>query len=71
MGFTHHAQPRIWRARFSLVVWVVTFDLSGVKGLISNYATAIVALRIILPLQPCCFVKVRLYTGGGGFYHSA
>jgi hypothetical protein len=63
VGVFPHVQPRTWRARVSLFVWVITFDVSGVEGLISRYASASVALGIIRPLQPCCFVTARIYSG--------
>ena len=33
--------------RVSLLVWVITFDLSGMGDLISSYDTASIALRVI------------------------
>jgi hypothetical protein len=39
--------PATWRTRVSLFVWVITFDLSGMAGPTSSYATASIALRII------------------------
>jgi hypothetical protein len=39
--------PATWRTRISLFVWVTTFDLSGMEGTTSSYATASVVLRII------------------------
>jgi hypothetical protein len=41
-----HAQPPIWRTRVSLLVWAITFDLSGKGDPTSSYATAGIALRI-------------------------
>jgi hypothetical protein len=40
-------QSPTWRTRVSLFVWVITFDLSGMGGPASSYATAGIALRII------------------------
>ena len=40
------AQPPTWRARVSLFVWLLPFDLSGLGGLTSSYATAGIALRV-------------------------
>jgi hypothetical protein len=41
------AQPPTWRARVSLLVWVIPFDLSGMGAPTSSYATAGIALRVI------------------------
>jgi hypothetical protein len=40
-------QPPTWRTRVSLFVWVITFNMSGMGGPASSYATAGIALRII------------------------
>jgi hypothetical protein len=39
------AQLPTWRARVSLLVWIIPFDLSGMGGSTSSYATAGIALR--------------------------
>ena len=39
-GVEPHARPATWRARVSLLVWVITFDLSGKGDPASSYATA-------------------------------
>jgi hypothetical protein len=39
--------PTTWRARVSLFVWIITFDLSGMGDATSSYTTAAIALRII------------------------
>jgi hypothetical protein len=39
--------PPTRRAKVSLFVWIITFDLSGMGDPTSNYATASIALRII------------------------
>ena len=39
--------PLLRRTGVSLLVWVITFDLSGMGGPTSSYATAGIALRII------------------------
>ena len=46
-GCQPHAQFPTWRTRVSLLVWVITFDLSGKGDPTSSYATAGIALRII------------------------
>jgi hypothetical protein len=40
------AQPPTWRARVSLFVWLLPFDLSGLGDSTSSYATAGIALRV-------------------------
>jgi hypothetical protein len=58
VGFNPHAQPRTWRARVSLFVWVITLDLFGLEGLTISYVNASVAVGIIGPRQPYCFFEV-------------
>jgi hypothetical protein len=48
----------------SLFVWIITFDLSGMGGPTSSYATAGIALRIISPLKPSHYFKVETPSGG-------
>jgi hypothetical protein len=45
------AQPPTWRTRVPLLVWVMTFDLSGKGDPASSYPTAGIALRITWPLD--------------------
>jgi hypothetical protein len=59
-----HAQPPTWRARVSLFVWIITFDLSGMGDPTSSYATAGIALRIIWPRKLHHYVKAGIPTGG-------
>ena len=59
-----HAQPPTWRTRVSLLVWVITFDLSGMWCHTSSVTTASIALRIIWPLKPHHYVKVGITFGG-------
>jgi hypothetical protein len=40
-------QPPTWKTRGPLLVWIITFDLSGKGDPASSYATAGIALRII------------------------
>jgi hypothetical protein len=47
LGRQPHAEPPTWRARVSLFVWIVTFDLSSMRDPTSSYATAGIAVRII------------------------
>jgi hypothetical protein len=69
-GRQPHAQLPIWRARVSLFVWIITFDLSGMGGPTSSYATAGIALRIMLPRKPHHYVKVGVPTGSSSFLQS-
>ena len=39
--------PLLWSTGVSLLVWVITFELSGMGGLTSSYTAAGIALRII------------------------
>jgi hypothetical protein len=55
------AQPPTWRARVSLLVWVISFDLSGMGGPTSSYATAGVALRVIWPRKPHVLTSAILF----------
>ena len=64
VGSYPHAQPPSWRARMSLFVWVITFDLSGLRDPASSYVTASLALRIIWPHEPHHYVKVGTPSGG-------
>jgi hypothetical protein len=42
------AQPPTWRTRVSLLVWIIPFNLSGMDGPTSSYATAGIALRVTI-----------------------
>jgi hypothetical protein len=63
-GRQSHSQPPTWRARVSLFVWIITFDLAGMGDPTSSYATAGIALRIIRPRKPHHYVKLWISTGG-------
>jgi len=39
-------QPPTWRTRVSLLVWVITLDVSGMGGPTTSYATASIGLWI-------------------------
>jgi hypothetical protein len=56
-GSQTHAQPPIW---VSLLVWVITFDMSGMGGPTSSYTTAGTALRVIWPCKPYHYIKVGI-----------
>jgi hypothetical protein len=43
LGCETRAQPPVWRARESLFVWNIAFDLSGEGDSTSSYATASIA----------------------------
>jgi len=58
------------RTGVSLLVWAITFDLSGKGDPTSSYATAGVALRIIWPLKPSHYFKVETPSGGQLGYHT-
>jgi hypothetical protein len=60
-------QPPTWRTRVSLFVWVITFDLSSMEGPASSYATAGIALRIILLRKPHHYVKLEIPSVGMKF----
>jgi hypothetical protein len=57
------AQPPTWKTRVSLLVWIIPFDLSGMGGTTSSYATAGIALRVIWPHKPHHYVKVKTPSG--------
>jgi hypothetical protein len=65
-GCQPHAQPATWRTRASLFWGVITFDLSGMGGPSSSYATATIALGISWPHKPHHYVKVGGPSGGHG-----
>jgi hypothetical protein len=46
-GHQPHAKPPTWKAKVSLFVWLIIFDLSGMGDPTSSYTTAGIALRII------------------------
>ena len=58
-----HAQSPTWRARMSLV-WVITFDPSGMVGPASRNATTGITPGIIWPQKPHNYVIVGLPLGG-------
>jgi hypothetical protein len=41
-----------WKTGVSLLVWVITCDLSDIEGPTNSYATASTAIRIILSSSP-------------------
>jgi hypothetical protein len=67
-GCQPHAQPPTWRTRVSLLVWAITFDLSGKGNPTSRYATAGTAFRIIWPRKPRHYVKVETPSGWTSAY---
>jgi hypothetical protein len=46
VGLLAPRETRTWRTRVSLFVWIINFDLSGMGGPISSFATAGIGLRI-------------------------
>ena len=69
MVASHTPNPLLRRAGVSLLVWIITFDLSGMGDPISSYATAGIALRIIWPLKPSHCFKVETPSGGKYYYY--
>jgi hypothetical protein len=64
LGCQPHTQLPTWRIRTSLLVWAVTFDLSGMGGPASSYATASIAFRIIWPHKPHHYFLVEIRSVG-------
>jgi len=56
--------PPTWRARVSLFVWLLPFDLSGLGDPTSSYATAGTALRVAEARKLPHHVKVETPSGG-------
>ena len=56
---SHTPNPLLWRTGMSLLVWIITFDLSSKRDPTSSYATASIALRIIWPLKLSHYFKVE------------
>ena len=56
--------PKLQPGRPGNLVWVITFNLSGMGGPTSSYATASIALRIIWPCKPHHHTKIRILSGG-------
>jgi hypothetical protein len=52
-------QPRTWRTRVSLFVWLLPLDLSGMGAPTSSYATAGIALRVSEAHKPHHHDKVE------------
>jgi hypothetical protein len=59
-----HAQTPTWRTRVSLLVWVITFGLSGMGAPASSCATVGVALRILGLRKPGHYVTVGIPSAG-------
>jgi hypothetical protein len=57
------SQPPTWRTRVSLFVWLLPFDLSGLGGPTSSYATAGIALRVTEACKLPHHVKVETPSG--------
>jgi hypothetical protein len=55
-----HAQPQTWGTRVFLFVWVITFYLSDMGYLVSRYATAGIALRILRSNKPHHCIKLGI-----------
>ena len=63
-GCQPHAHPPTRRTRVSLFIWLITFDLSGMGGPNSSYATTSIVLRILWSLKLHHYVNVRIPSGG-------
>jgi len=63
-GCQPHVQTPIW---VSLLVWVITFDISGMGGPTSSNATVSIALRVIWPCKPYHYIKVGIPQGTGSW----
>jgi hypothetical protein len=61
------AQRPTWRTRVSLFVWLLPFDLSGLGGPTSSYATAGIALRVTEACELPHHVKVETPPGERSF----
>ena len=59
-----HAQPSKKWTRVYVFVWVITFDLFGMGGPTSSYATARIAIRVTWPRKPYHRVSVVTPLGG-------
>jgi hypothetical protein len=65
------AQPPTWRTRLSLLVCIIPFELSGMGGPTSSYATAVIPLRVVWPHKPHHYVKVETPSGRCSLYRSS
>jgi len=57
------SNPPTWRARVSLFVWLLPFDLSGLGVPAGSYATAGIALGVMEALKLPHHVKVETPSG--------
>jgi hypothetical protein len=64
LGCQPNAQPPTWRTRVSLFVWNPTLALSSLGDPSSSYATAGIALEIIVSPKPHYQDKVETPSGG-------
>jgi hypothetical protein len=55
-----HAQTPSRKTTVCLLVWLLPFDLSGILGPTSSYATASNALRFIWPCKPHRYIKIGI-----------
>jgi hypothetical protein len=60
------SHPSTWRSGAYLTAWVITFDLSGMGGPASSYATAGLVFRILWPRKAHHYIKVGIPSGEGG-----
>lgn len=59
-----HPKPQIRRTSRSLIVWVITFDLSSMRDLASSCSTAGLAFRVFWLRQPNFYVKAGIPSAG-------
>jgi hypothetical protein len=63
-GYQPNAQHTTRRTRISLLVWVITFDLSGMVCPTSSYSTTSITLRIIWARKPHHYIIVGIHSEG-------
>ena len=70
-GSQPHAQIPSRKTRVYLLVWVNIFDLSGMVGPTSSYATASIALRVIWPCRSHRHIKIGIPSVGPNSFRSS
>jgi len=66
LGCQPHALPPTWRTRVSLFFWAITFDLSGMGGPTSSFATANISQDHLTKQVPPLHFSMDTF-GGGAF----
>jgi hypothetical protein len=62
-GFQSHTQHSTWRSKVFLFVWVITFDLSGIWGPTSSYATASIVFQTVWTSKRDHYFRVACLLG--------